>query len=154
MASMQLALAPFTLRSSWITREDGSFTTPSTAQEMKRFGASALPAGSTVQSAALTVTAAMGYSGGVLKIAGQATATLDVTDQFQADAEGNFADFSLLFSYRALGETGAAGGHISVCQVKSAVIEVVYQAGAGAEREESAYRAAALAPRREVRPGA
>lgn len=152
MASMQLALAPFTLRSSWITREDGSFTTPSTAQEMKRFGASALPAGSTVQSAALTVTAAMGYSGGVLKIAGQAAAALDVTDQFQADAEGNFADFSLLFSYRALGETGAAGGHISVCQVKSAVIEVVYQAGAGAERDESAYRAAALAPRREVRP--
>ena len=152
MASMQLALAPFTLCSSWITREDGSFTTPSMAQEMKRFGASALPAGSTVQSATLIVTAAMGYSGGVLKIAGQVAAALDVTDQFQAGAEGNFADFSLLFSYRALGETGAAGGHISVCQVKSAVIEVVYQAGAGAERDESAYRAAALAPRREVRP--
>ena len=32
MASMQLALAPFTLCSSWITREDGSFTTPSMAQ--------------------------------------------------------------------------------------------------------------------------
>lgn len=59
MASMQLALAPFTLCSSWITREDGSFTTPSMAQEMKRFGASALPAGSTVQSATLIVTAAM-----------------------------------------------------------------------------------------------
>ena len=97
MASMQLALAPFTLCSSWITREDGSFTTPSMAQEMKRSGASALPAGSTVQSATLIVTAAMGYSGGVLKIAGQA-ATLDVTDQFQAGAEGNFADFSLVFS--------------------------------------------------------
>lgn len=159
MATMYLSIERFQLTSSWkasyLDDKIGgelTFTYPTEKQAIKVFNASAIPAGSVIQQAILTVSAAEGKGGGYLRMNGSTALSQDVTHLFKASQEGKYADFGITFSYRAYGDFGNLGANTSTAVIRSATIAVTYVAGAGEAFDADAYRTAALAPSRDIRP--
>ena len=156
MAVMILSAREFSLRSTWTGTETGGavrYTTPSLAREYVSFSVSQLPRGAVVRQAILRVTAYLGYTGGRLTINGAEGLARDVTDLIVSDSAGNYPDLTLAFAFRANGGQGGAGSHVSVTQVRSAVITVTYEPGdsAAADTKAAVWRAAS-APSRDLRP--
>ena len=162
MSVMYLGIDQFRLKSAWKqTRLEGTdyelhVTPPSTASAIKVYSASAIPAGSIVQSAIITVDVYQDNGGGKLYINGSRETVQDITSLFQQDQDGNFADFGIQFEYTAWGDPigTAAGLKTSQCVIRSAVIEVSYEAGDGNPFDGVSFREAALAPVRQVKPRA
>ncbi len=156
MAVMILSAREFSLRSTWTGTESGGavrYTTPSLAREYVSFSVSQLPRGAVVRQAILRVTAYLGYTGGSLTINGAEGMARDVTDLIVSDSAGNYPDLTLAFAFRANGGQGGAGSHVSVTQVRSAVITVTYEPGdSAAEDTKAAVWRAASAPSRDLRP--
>ena len=147
MATMYLSIERFQLTSSWkasyLDDKIGgelTYTYPTERQAIKVFNASAIPAGSVIQQAILTVDAAEGKGGGSLKMNGNEARSQDVTALFQASQDGKYADFGITFTYRAYGKFGGLGAHTSTAVIRSATIEVTYAAGDGEEFDPDAYR--------------
>lgn len=159
---MYLGIEQFRLKSAWKqTRLEGTdyelhVTPPSTTSAVKAFSASAVPSGSSIQSAILTVVDHQSNGGGKLFINGSRDTVQDVTALFQQDQDGNFADFGIQFQYTAWGDPIGknAGLKTSQCEIRSAVIAVTYEAGEGNPFDGVSFREAALAPVRQVKPRA
>lgn len=162
MSVMYLGIEQFRLKSAWKqTYLEGTdyelhVTPPSTTSAIKVFSASAIPAGSAIQSALLTVTDHQSNGGGKLFINGSREKAQDVTSLFQKDQDGNYVDFGIKFEYTAWGDPigTVAGLKTSQCVIRSAVIEVTYEAGEGNPFDGISFREAALASVRYVRPRA
>lgn len=160
MATMYVSAQPFVLRSTWVNKwENGYYlksTTPSTAKAAQLFATSAIPAGSTVQSAILKIEKVVSIGGGTFTADGVANANqVDVTNRLTPNADGSFNDIDISFTFKAYGETGAdkpKGTRTVACNVKSVTIEITYNAGSGAVYDAEAYRMAALAEVRKIKP--
>ena len=163
MSKMYVSAEPFTVRSTYTCKELGRagvwvYSTPSTDNRLVIFGTSAIPAGSNVQSAILTVKHYEDIGGGVLNCENVYLAPgdrqVDVTDQvLEANAGTAFSDVSIRFTFQAYGEQGESVGTKTICAwIQSAVIEITYEAGSGAAVDAQAYRAAALANERRIQP--
>ena len=164
MAVMYLGIEQFSLKSAWkqtriaVGTDDYELrvTPPSVASAHKVFGASAIPSGSVIKSALLKVNANEGLGGGKLEINGSRNRDQDVTSLFQQDQDGNYVDFAVSFTYEAYGDPigVTAGLKTSTCVIRSAVIEVTYEAGEGNPFDGVSFREAALAPVRRIKPRA
>ncbi len=162
MATMYVSAQPFILRSTWINKwEEGYYhnsTSPSTAKAAQLFATSAIPAGSTVQSAILKIEKIVGVGGGSFTADGVANANqVDITDRLTPNRDGSFNDVDISFTFRAYGDgadaqTKPKGTRTVVCNVRSVTIEITYEAGGGLVYDKDAYRAAALGEVREIQP--
>lgn len=164
MANLIITMPAFTITSSWRSTymPSGSiyYTDPTTGLVTKKYQINAIPAGSIINSATLSVVYAAGNSGGTLRVNGSTIMEQDITAMITPNSVGNFTEISVPFSYTAYGKTGqpapsvSTAIHYSTCSITKAEISIDYVPGSGAVVDEAAYRAASLAPARDLMPRA
>ena len=156
MAVLYLNARSFWLKSTWTGSGSGdsvSYTQPSLAREYVSYSASQLPRSARVLQAILRVQASIGYTGGTLTVNGDTALERDISALFRPDSGGIYPDLTLTFAYRAYGNAGGAGSHMSSTRIVSAVITVDYEAddGAAADTREAVWQAACR-PSRDMAP--
>lgn len=161
MATMYLSTDQFKLSSAWRVEWDDTYhriitVPPSTASTFRTFQASALPAGSVVQQAIMRVQHTSAWTGGTVWAAGvqhtEVDRQIEVTNLFQHDQQGVFADFAVEFKWKANGTAGVTTNGIKYSGTTiNAQIEVTYTAGEGREFDPEAYHEAAIADDRQIK---